>query len=57
MLMLTRSPGERILLKCPNGQEIWITVGYKNKREISLGIDAPKDVQILREEIINKPKK
>lgn len=54
MLVIARKLGERILI----GKDIWITVAGIDRGKIRLGIDAPQDVLILREELIppNDPK-
>ncbi|MEN8712561.1 MAG: carbon storage regulator [Arenicellales bacterium] len=48
MLVLTRKPGESIILKHPDIEPIILTV-LENGR---LGIDAPAEVQIIREELL-----
>jgi len=52
MLVLGRKKNERIRLTI-NDLEIWITVCDIHENKIRLGIEAPKDVKIQREEIIN----
>lgn len=52
MLILTRKLGESIIIE----GNIKITVVDINKRQIKLGIDAPKNVTINREEIAMKIK-
>lgn len=49
-LILNRRPGEKILI----GDNIVITFKGFNNNAAVLAIDAPKDVQILREEIKDK---
>ena len=48
MLVLTRYPGQSIKI----GKDITITVLGKNHNCIRLGLDAPKNINILREELI-----
>jgi carbon storage regulator len=50
MLVLSRKKEERILI----GKDIVITVVKVTGGKVSLGIDAPGDVTILREEIAGK---
>lgn len=50
MLILTRKPGEGIDI----GDDISIRVISQNGSQISIGIDAPKDVAINREEITRR---
>lgn len=47
MLVLTRKPGQRILFS--NG--VVITVCQTKSGSVRLGIEAPKDVKILRDEL------
>ena len=56
MLILTRRLGDSVLLKYPGGQ---ITVTYLSQQgpegsEIRVGFDAPKDVNIVRSEILDR---
>jgi carbon storage regulator len=52
MLILTRKLGESIIIE----DNIKITVVDINKQQIKLGIDAPKNITINREEIAKKVK-
>lgn len=49
MLSLTRKQGERILI----GDDIVITVYRIGPNTVRLGIDAPKELNIVREEIVD----
>lgn len=51
MLVLTRKVGESIFI---NGQEIKVTVVGVNKGQVKLGFEAPKEIDIMREELLNK---
>ena len=53
MLVLSRKVGERILL----GNDIRITVVRISGGGVRLGIEAPADVAVVREEVINNNKK
>ncbi|MCU1546779.1 MAG: carbon storage regulator [Homoserinimonas sp.] len=48
MLVLTRKPGERILI----GDDIVITILDSRGDGIRIGIDAPRGVKIQREEVL-----
>jgi carbon storage regulator len=48
MLVLTRKPGEKILL----GDDIVITVLDARGDSVRIGIDAPKGVKIQRDEVV-----
>lgn len=47
MLIITRRPGEKIVL----GDDITVTVMEVSGQTVRLGIDAPKELPIYREEI------
>jgi len=51
MLVLSRTRGERVYI----GSDITITVLQIRGNRVRLGIDAPPDVVIAREELCNKP--
>ncbi len=57
MLILTRRPGERILI----GDEIEVVVLDSTSHQVRLGIEAPRAVHVLRSELKdqheNDPKK
>jgi carbon storage regulator len=50
MLVLTRKVGEEILI----GENIRIKVIEASGTKVKLGIDAPADIRIFREEILEK---
>jgi carbon storage regulator len=50
MLILVRRSGESIKI----GDDITIVVLSQKKGQIRLGIDAPEEVTIYREEVLNK---
>lgn len=50
MLILTRKPGETIVI----GDNIRIAVLGIEGRQVRIGIDAPKEVAVHREEIYDK---
>lgn len=52
MLILTRKLGESIII----GDNIKIKVVEINNQQIRLGVDAPKDIIVHREEVYNKIK-
>jgi carbon storage regulator len=51
MLVLTRRPGQRILID----DRIVVTVVSLKNGQVRLGIEAPSDVHILREELQDTP--
>jgi len=55
MLILTRRIGESLVIDNPvsGGEPITVTVLGVKGNQIRIGIDAPKDITILREELIS----
>jgi carbon storage regulator len=53
MLVLGRKPSERILI----GSELRITVISLEGKQVRLGIEAPAEVGIVREEVIAKERR
>ena len=53
MLILGRKLGERIRLTV-NGVTIWVEVNRISANDVRIGITAPKEVAIEREEIIGQ---
>lgn len=51
MLVLSRREGERLLI----GGNIWITILRADTGKVRIGIDAPAEVAVQREEVIGKP--
>ena len=47
MLVLSRKPGEKIQI----GPDIWVTVVRIGPNTVRLGIEAPKTMNITREEL------
>lgn len=47
MLILTRKPGENTFI----GDDITVTVLSVNGKQVRLGVAAPRDVTVLREEV------
>ena len=53
MLLLTRRPGEVITI----GDGIEITIMEVSGRQVRVGVLAPKDVKIMRKELLGRPPK
>ena len=51
MLILTRMPGEQIRI----GDDVVIAVMWAGDVQVSLGIDAPRSVPIVRTELLTQP--
>ena len=54
MLILTRRPGESIMIELPTGERIQVAVLGQKGNQVRVGIDAPADMVILREELIDR---
>jgi carbon storage regulator len=51
MLVLTRRPGEILIIELPTGEQVEVTVLSAKGNQVRLGLDAPAEIQILREEL------
>jgi len=51
MLVLSRHMNERYVMLLPDGQAIWIMTVAVTGDKVRHGIDAPKEIKILREEV------
>jgi carbon storage regulator len=54
MLILTRRLGESIILESPTGERIKVTVLGVKGNQIRIGTNAPDDIAIVREELLEK---
>lgn len=52
MLVLSRKPNERIKI----GEDIWVTVIEVRGDKVRIGVEAPTDVEVHREEIVERRK-
>lgn len=55
MLLLARQVFEAVVLKLPNGETIRVSVARITPGVVRLAFDAPDDVLILREELVEEP--
>jgi carbon storage regulator CsrA len=53
MLVITRRENERTHILLPNGQTIIVTLVQVRTDKARLGFDAPKEIQIAREELLH----
>jgi carbon storage regulator CsrA len=56
MLVLGRQTGERIYLETSDGP-IWITLINTDRGRCRLGVEAPRTVTVLREELMSQEEK
>ena len=54
MLILTRRPGETLIIETPAGKQIKVTVLEVKGNQVRIGTDAPDDIAIVREELLEK---
>lgn len=54
MLVLTRSPGEEIVVKLDNGELLRIVVTEVNRQHVKIGVRADTKHEVWRLEIYNK---
>ena len=52
MLVLTRREGESIVLAIPGSEDTIEVRVMKAGAQVSLGIDAPLEVEVIREELV-----
>jgi len=53
-LVITRRPGEGIVIELPIGELIEITVVRINGKQVRLATDAPKHLPVVREELLER---
>ena len=51
MLVLSRKPKERLVLKTPEGQRIEVVICQVQRSKVRVGIQAPREVVIERKEL------
>jgi carbon storage regulator len=54
MLILTRRPGENLQLKLKTGEIITIGAMGVKGNQVRLGISAPDDVIVMRDEVVDR---
>ena len=52
MLILSRRVGESIIIETPAGERITVAVLGIKGNQVRLGTDAPDDIAIMREELL-----
>ncbi len=56
MLVLSRRVGERIRMEIGPGEYVWIAILDVEYNKVRLGLLAPNDVPIVREELLEEPR-
>jgi carbon storage regulator len=54
MLILPRRPGETLIIETPAGEQITVTVLGVKGNQVRIGTDAPDDIAIVREELLDR---
>jgi carbon storage regulator len=54
MLVLTRRPGETLIIELPTGEQITVRVLEVKGNQVRIGTDAPSDISIVREELLER---
>jgi len=54
MLVLTRKIGESLIIQTSTGEEIEIVVLNTKGNQVQLGTEAPSDVNVFREEVLER---
>ena len=56
MLVVTRRPGEAIVIELPTGELIEVVVLSVKGNRVKLGTDAPEHLPVVREELLERLK-
>ncbi len=56
MLILTRRPGETIIIETPAGELIQVTVLGVKGNQVRIGTEVPKEIAVHREEVARRIK-
>jgi carbon storage regulator len=54
MLVLTRRPGEQIMIVLPTGELITVTLTEVMGQDVRLGVNAPRQIAVHRGEVADK---
>lgn len=54
MLILTRRPGERLVMETPSGEKVTVEVLGNHGSQVKLGVEAPRHTTVDREEIYDR---
>lgn len=52
MLVISRRVGQRLRIRARADVDVWISIQDVDRGKIRLGIHAPRDVEVLREELV-----
>ena len=54
MLAITRRPGESIVIELPTGERVSVAVVRIRGNQVRLSVEAPRDVPVVREELLEE---
>ena len=54
MLVVSRRPGESVVIELPSGELIEVVVLSVKGNQVKLGTDAPKHLPVVREELLER---
>lgn len=54
MLIVTRREGETLVIELPTGEKIAVTVLEVKGNQVKIGMNAPDDMAIVREELLER---
>ena len=52
MFILTRRPNEAFIIELPNGETVKVAVLSVKPNQVRIGTDAPDDIKIIKEELL-----
>jgi len=55
MLVVTRKEQEAVILTLPDGRTVRVIVVEVSNRKVRLGIEAPADVKVWRDDWVGRP--
>lgn len=54
ILVVTRRPGESIVIQLPTGEQIEVVVLFVKGKQVKLGTGAPQHLPVVREELLEQ---
>jgi len=54
MLILTRRPGEKLIINLPTGERVAVNVLEVKGNQVRIGTDAPDEIAVVREKLLDK---
>lgn len=54
MLVISRKLDERLRITLPDGRTVWAVIVEIGEGRVRIGIDAPRDVLVMRDEVVRR---